>query len=95
MKYYFVYIVASKKNGILYIGITNDIIKRTIEHKSGKFGGFTKKYNVHKLVYYDTFGDVEQAIGREKRLKKWNRQWKIELVERSNPEWKDLYNELE
>ena len=94
MKYYFVYIMASKKNGVLYIGMTNDLIKRVSEHKAGEFGGFTKSYNVHNLVYYETFGDINQAIAREKKLKKWNRQWKIDLIEKVNPNWKDLFDDL-
>ena len=86
--------MASKKNGVLYIGMTNDLVKRVSEHKSGQFGGFTKNYNVHSLAYYETFRDVNQAITREKRLKKWNRQWKINLIEKENSEWKDLFDDL-
>ena len=94
MKYYFVYILASKKNGVLYIGITNDLIRRVYEHKNNIIPGFTKKYNVHNLVYFETFNDSYLAIQREKRLKKWNRAWKIRLIEKDNPEWKDLYDTL-
>ncbi len=86
--------MASKKNGVLYIGMTNDLIKRPSEHKSGEIEGFTKRYDVHKLVYYETYGDVMQAIAREKKLKKWNRQWKIDLIEKINPEWRDLFDDL-
>jgi putative endonuclease len=91
-KQYFVYILASKKNGTLYIGMTNDLNKRVYQHKNNLVDGFTKKYNVHNLVYYEIHNDVYIAIKREKLLKKWNRQWKIELIETNNPEWNDLYN---
>ena len=93
-KQYFVYILASRKNGTLYIGITNDLIKRVYQHKNNLADGFTKKYNVHSLVYYEIHNDVCNAITREKQLKKWNRQWKIELIEKTNPEWNDLYINL-
>jgi len=86
--------MASKKNGVLYLGITNGLAKRASEHKSGEFGGFTKSYNIHNLVHFESFGDVNLAIAREKQLKKWNRQWKIDLIEKDNPEWKDLYDDL-
>ncbi|KAB2833579.1 MAG: GIY-YIG nuclease family protein [Candidatus Dadabacteria bacterium] len=91
---YFVYIMASKKNGTLYIGVTNDLIRRVFEHRNDLVDGFTKKYGVRKLVYYEHTNDVGSAIQREKMLKKWNRPWKIELIEKVNPDWKDLYNEL-
>jgi putative endonuclease len=94
MKEYFVYILASKRNGTLYIGMTNDLIKRVFEHKSDIIEGFTKKYSVHILVYYERFSDVYSAIAREKRLKKWKRQWKTDLIEKDNPQWRDLYPEL-
>lgn len=93
-KYYYVYILASKKNGTLYIGVTSNLIKRVTEHKDGRLEGFTKKYNVKKLVYYDSCTDVYAAIKREKNLKKWNREWKINLIEKDNPEWVDLYDSL-
>ncbi|MDD5011686.1 MAG: GIY-YIG nuclease family protein [Phycisphaerae bacterium] len=93
-KQYFVYILASKRNGTLYIGITNDLLKRVYEHKNNLIEGFTKKYNVHNLVYYEIHNDASVAITREKQLKKWNRPWKIELIENKNPDWKDLYNNL-
>lgn len=83
--------MASQRYGTLYIGVTADIIKRVYEHKNNLVDGFTKKYNVHMLVYYQQFEDIEAAIIQEKRLKKWNRQWKIRLIEENNPEWKDLY----
>lgn len=88
---YFVYIVASKKNGTLYIGVTNNIERRITEHKS-KLNpqSFTSRYNVNILVYYETFQYINNAIDREKQLKKWNRQWKINLIEEENKEWKDL-----
>ena len=90
MKTYYIYIFASKRNGTLYIGITNDLTRRIFEHKTGLINGFTKKYSVNKLVYFESTNDVNAAILREKRLKKWKRQWKIELIEKSNPDWKDL-----
>ena len=94
MKKYFVYILASKRNGTLYIGITNDLIQRVYEHKSCIYEGFTKKYGVHYLVYFEEHCNIDQAIKREKQLKEWKRKWKIELIEDFNPEWKDLYNTL-
>jgi putative endonuclease len=94
METYYIYILASKKNGTLYIGITNDLLRRIYEHKSGTADGFTKKYGVNKLVYFANTTDANAAILREKRLKKWKRQWKIDLIEKLNPEWKDLYNEV-
>ncbi|MFA6917742.1 MAG: GIY-YIG nuclease family protein [Candidatus Gracilibacteria bacterium] len=94
MRDYYVYILASKKNGVLYIGVTNDLIKRIYEHKNNFIDGFTKKYKVHKLVYYEKTSDILSAIEREKRLKKWERNWKIELIEKTNPDWNDLYNNL-
>lgn len=86
--------MASKKNGVLYIGMTNDLVKRVSEQKSVEFGGFTKNYNVHNLVHYEIFGDVNLAIAREKKLKKWNRPWKIDLIEKENPDWNDLFDNL-
>ena len=91
---YYVYILASKRNGTLYIGVTSNLIKRVYEHKKNLVDGFTKKYNIHKLVYYKITDDAESAIRREKQLKKWNRKWKINLIENSNPEWIDLYFRL-
>jgi putative endonuclease len=93
-KNYYVYILASKRNGTLYIGITSDLIKRAWQHKEKFVDGFTKKYNVNKLVYFEQYTDPENAIKREKRLKKYERQWKIKLIEKDNPQWKDLYNTL-
>jgi len=86
--------LASRKNGVLYIGITNDLRRRVYEHKKNLIAGFTKKYNVNKLVYFELINQPLDAINREKRMKKWKRQWKIELIERMNPGWKDLYFEL-
>jgi putative endonuclease len=91
---YFVYILASKIGGTLYVGVTNDLIRRTFEHKSNAADGFTKKYSVHRLVYFEQFDDIEIAIMREKRIKRWNRNWKIRLIEESNPNWTDLYPNL-
>ena len=88
---YFVYILASKRNGTLYIGITNNLIKRIYEHKQKQVEGFTKKYNINKLVYFEEYNSPKEAIAREKRLKKWNRSWKLKLIEGKNPNWKDLY----
>lgn len=93
-RYYYVYILASKKNGVLYIGVTNDLIRRVYEHKNDFVEGFTKKYKVKKLVYYETGGSIEGAIMREKCVKRWKRNWKIKLIEQMNPKWKDLYFEL-
>ena len=91
---YYVYIMASRRNGTLYIGVTNNLIKRVYEHKNDLVEGFTKKYGVHRLVYYEQSGDVKSAIEREKRLKAWKRRWKLRLIEEMNPEWNDLYDEL-
>ena len=88
---YYVYILASKIGGTLYIGVTNDLVRRVLEHKSKFVSGFTKMHDVIKLVYYEQYDSVENAIQREKRLKKWNRQWKIRLIEERNPNWDDLY----
>jgi putative endonuclease len=94
MKFYYVYILASKKNGVLYIGVTNNLIKRVCQHKNNIAEGFSRNYNVHKLVYFEQTTDIKSALMREKQLKKWKRDWKIELIEQNNPEWKDLYFEL-
>ncbi len=93
-KSYFVYILASKRNGTLYIGMTSNLLKRVDQHKNNLADGFTAKYGVHQLVYYERYRNVNDAIKREKRLKKWNRQWKIELIEKGNPEWRDLFDGL-
>ena len=85
-----VYLLASKRNGTLYVGVTSDLVKRVWEHKDDFVAGFTSKYGVHLLVYYELHEDMLGAITREKRIKKWNRTWKLKLIERDNPEWKDL-----
>lgn len=90
----FVYIIASKRNGTLYIGVTSDLIKRIFLHKEKKVEGFTKRYNIDKLVYYEVFEKIEDAIKREKQLKEWRRKWKIKLIEDKNKEWVDLYYKL-
>ncbi|HWA91834.1 MAG TPA: GIY-YIG nuclease family protein [Rhizomicrobium sp.] len=89
-KTYFVYILASKRNGTLYIGVTNDLDRRIREHRDGVADGFTKKYGVTRLVYFEAFDDIHAAIHRETRLKKWKRQWKIDLIQTANVEWRDL-----
>ena len=94
MRQYFVYILASKRNGTLYVWVTNNLGKRAYEHKDNLIEGFTKKYNVHNLVYYERHDDINSAITREKRIKKWERRWKLELIEKFNPEWHDLYSNL-
>ena len=91
MHEYYVYILASKPHGTLYIGVTNDLIRRVHEHRSDIIEGFTKRYGVHLLVHYEQCTDVSAAIWREKRLKKWNRAWKMRLIESENPDWRDLY----
>ena len=93
-KQYYVYILASKRNGTLYTGITNDLILRVYQHRNDLIPGFTKKYSVHNLVYYEIYNDAYEAILREKRIKKWNRKWKIKLIEKNNPKWDDLYETL-
>jgi putative endonuclease len=93
-KNYYVYILASKRNGTLYIGITSDLIKRVWEHKNKVVEGFSQKYNVDKLVYYEQYQDPENAIRREKRLKKYNRKWKLDLIEKFNPNWGNLYDDI-
>jgi putative endonuclease len=89
-KTYYVYILASKRNGTLYIGVTNDLERRLYEHRNNLIEGFTNKYNVHHLVYYEDVNDIQSALLREKQLKRWTRKWKIELIEKVNPEWLDL-----
>jgi putative endonuclease len=89
-----VYLMASRRNGTLYVGVTSDLIKRVWEHKNGVVEGFTKRYNVHKLAWYEVHESMESAIAREKAIKAWNRKWKLGLIEKTNPEWKDRYAEL-
>ncbi len=93
-KNYYVYLLASKRNGTLYIGVTNDLERRIYEHKNHLIKGFTEKYNVHMLVYFEQTSNIEAALQREKQLKKWNRKWKLDLIESINPEWKDLSKDL-
>jgi putative endonuclease len=94
MKNYYVYIMANERNGTLYIGVTNNLIKRVYEHKNNLVKGFSQKYQVHLLVYYEITPNIAAAITREKQLKHWNRAWKLRLIEENNPDWKDLYNDL-
>lgn len=94
MKQYYVYILAKERNSTFYVGITSNLAKRIYEHKNDLTDGFTKKYGIHKLVYFEIFDDPENAIKREKRLKKWNRPWKMRLIEEMNPDWNDLYDEI-
>ena len=90
----YVYIVTNKGNNVLYTGVTSDLVKRVYEHKNELVEGFTKKYNVHKLVYFEIFEDMENAITREKQIKGWKRDKKIALIEKENAEWSDLYNSI-
>ena len=92
---YHVYILASKRNGALYIGITNDIAKRVYAHKNGLADGHTKKFGIKDLVYVETYPTPQEAIHREKCLKRWKRDWKIELIEAENPRWRDLYDDIQ
>lgn len=94
MKSYYVYILASKRNGTLYIGVTSNLSKRLHEHKQKTTSGFTSRYNVGMLVYYESTDSVETAIARAKQLKHWNRKWKLELIENTNPNWKDCSNDI-
>ncbi|HSF93588.1 MAG TPA: GIY-YIG nuclease family protein [Thermohalobaculum sp.] len=91
MRRYYVYLLASDRNGTLYTGITGDLIRRIYEHRTSAVPGFTARYSVHRLVYFEIYDDPETAILREKRLKKWNRAWKVRLIEDHNPDWIDLY----
>lgn len=88
------YMLASRAHGTLYIGVTGDLVSRVSQHKAGELQGFTKTYNVHQLVWFEIFNDINLAIQREKTMKKWPRQWKINLIERDNPHWQDLYSQL-
>ena len=91
---YYVYILANRKNGTLYTGMTNDLVRRTFEHKQRLANGFTKKHGVKNLVYFEAHEDVRQALQRERNLKRWRRAWKIDLIERQNPNWQDLYDTI-
>ena len=90
----FVYIMASARNGTLYLGVTSDLERRVGEHREGLVPGFTQKYKVNRLVYYEEHGDIREAIAAEKRMKKWKRLWKIRLIEKINPDWRDLYSHI-
>lgn len=91
---YWVYMLASRRSGTLYVGVTRDLVRRVWEHKEGVVDGFTRRYGVKSLVWFESTGSVEAAIGREKQLKNWKREWKIALIERENPQWRDLYPDL-
>ena len=88
---YFVYLLASAPYGTLYVGVTNDLLRRVWQHRNAKIPGFTKRYHVHRLVWYEMFGDIYEAIATEKRMKRWRRDWKCSLIERNNPYWLDLF----
>jgi len=92
--HYLVYILASRRNGTLYTGVTNNLVRRGWQHRNGLIEGFTKKYGVHRLVWFEVHEDIYSAIRREKQIKKWYRAWKIEMIEKGNPEWEDLYDRL-
>ena len=94
MKQPCVYILASQRNGTLYTGVTSDLIRRVWEHKNNQTAGFTSKYTIHRLVYFEQHEDMNAAITREKQIKKWNRAWKLRLIEELNPNWNDLYETL-
>ena len=91
---YYVYVLASDRNGTLYIGVTNDLIRRIFEHKGDFVAGFTKQYGVHRLVHFEEYSTPRLAIQREKNLKHWVRDWKVELIEKENPTWRDLYEDI-
>lgn len=94
MRNFYVYILCSRRNGTLYTGVTSNLIKRVYEHKNNLADGFTKKYCIHHLVWYEVHQTAENAITREKQIKEWKRAWKLQLVEEANPSWKDLYEEI-
>lgn len=94
MKTYYIYFITNKRNGTLYIGVSSDIKRRIYQHKNKLIDGFSKEHNLNKLVYYENINDINSAISREKQLKKWKRQWKINAIDKFNPEWRDLYDEL-
>ncbi len=93
-KIFYVYILANNRNGTIYVGVTSDLVKRIWQHKSGEIKGFTRKHNIKTLVYYEIHETAESAIHREKRLKEWQRKWKLELIEKVNSNWYDLYDEI-
>jgi putative endonuclease len=94
MKQFYVYILCNKRNGTLYTGVTSDLLKRVYEHKNDFVNGFSKRYGIHNLVWYETHETAETAITREKQIKKWNRKWKLDLIDKSNPFWEDLFYKL-
>ena len=94
MKSYYIYILADKNNNKIYIGVTNNLLRRSHEHRHGLVEGYTKKHKIHKLVYHEQYYDVRLALGREKQLKKWKREWKNQLIEKQNPQWQDLWDEI-
>jgi len=94
MKSYYVYILASRRDGAIYVGITSDLVKRVYEHRSKFVPGFTSRYNITRLVWFEVHGDPLTAISREKEIKKWRRAWKIALIVKDNPEWRDLWEEI-
>jgi putative endonuclease len=91
---YFVYIIASRKDGAIYIGVSNDIVRRIFEHRNKVVPGFASKYNITRLVWFEMYDDPISAISREKELKKWKRSWKVQLIEAQNPQWNDLYDSI-
>ena len=91
---YYVYVLASGRNGTLYVGVSNDLVRRVYEHREGLVPGFTKRHGVHRLVHWEEFAEIVEAISREKRVKRWLRKWKLELIEQNNPTWRDLYEDL-
>ena len=91
---YYVYLLASDRNGTLYLGVTNDLVRRVYEHKNKILRGFTSQYGVDRLVWFETYDDPTNAIAREKDIKKWRRAWKLRLIEQSNPQWVDLYDQI-
>ena len=93
-KQFYVYILTNKKDGILYTGVTRDLIRRVWEHRLGNIEGFTQKYRIKKLVYYEITSDIQSAILREKRIKRWSRDWKLRLIQSMNPQWEDLYEQI-
>jgi putative endonuclease len=94
MRQFYVYILASRPGGALYIGVTSDLVRRIYEHKTGSLPGFTKRYSINKLVYYEFYATAREAIQREKNMKHWPRSWKTKLIAQSNPEWRDLFDEI-
>jgi putative endonuclease len=94
MKNFYVYIFCSKQNGTLYTGVTSNLVKRVYEHKNNLADGFTRKYSVHLLIWYEVHQTAESAITREKQIKTWKRSWKLKLIEEHNPEWNDLYESI-